>query len=138
MGAATENRQLLTDDEFLRGFEECVIVPFHHRDHIRAAWLYLRRQGYEQATISMLESIKRFARHHNVERMYHKTMTLAWMRLVQHALEQSPLENNFDAFAMAHPRLLDKRLIESFYSPELLATETARTGWVPPDRQSLP
>jgi hypothetical protein len=37
----------MTDEEFLRAFEACELSNgcFHHRDHIRLAWIYVHRYG---------------------------------------------------------------------------------------------
>ena len=127
----------LTDEGFLEGFENCTLVPFHHSDHIRAAWLYLGRHGYEEGTARMIASIKRFAHRHNVEGLYHETITQAWMWLVHRARLAAP-EAQFEAFAARRPDLFDKRALEAFYSPELLATPAAKETWVLPDRRPLP
>jgi len=41
----------MTDTEFLRAFENCEIAngDFHHRDHIRLAWIYLQLYGGQAA-----------------------------------------------------------------------------------------
>ena len=51
------------------------------------------------------------------------------MKLVIHAVAAAPADL---------PILLDKKYIERFYSPELLATDAARTLFVEPDRSALP
>ena len=35
----------MTDSEFVDSFEDCTLpsTAFHHRDHVRLAWIYLRR-----------------------------------------------------------------------------------------------
>lgn len=126
-----------TDATFLAGFEDCSLVPFHHGDHIRAAWLYLEQYGYEEGTERMIASIKRFAHHHNVNTLYHETITRAWMWLVHRARLETPA-TEWEAFAAQHPDLLNKGAIQAFYSPELLATPAAKESWVPADRRPLP
>ena len=137
MAVQPEDIARLTDDEFLAGFEDCTIVPFHHRDHVRAAWIYLRRHNYAEAASHMAESVRRFAIRHNVPAMYHETVTQAWMQLVHAAMLETP-EEQFGAFIARHAELLNKHALEAFYSSELLASEQARAGWVPPDLQPLP
>ncbi len=117
----------LNDDEFVRAFESCELSPdlFHHRDHIRLARIYLDRLGAAAAIERFRAAIIRFAAHNCVSDKYHETITIAWMRLVIAASEDD------DA-------LFDKKHIERFYSPELLATEEARSSFVEPDRARLP
>ena len=52
----------MTDEEFLAHFEFCTLEEFHHEDHIRMAWIYLRKFGYETGSTKCKECIKKFAR----------------------------------------------------------------------------
>ena len=85
----------------------------------------------------MIASIKRFAHRHNVEGLYHETITQAWMWLVHRARLETPA-TQWETFAALRADLLDKHALEAFYSPELLATPAAKETWVPPDRRPLP
>ncbi len=44
----------------------------------------------------------------------------------------------FAELLAAWPELLDKNTLQQYYSPELLASESARAKFVPPDRKALP
>ena len=124
----------MSDDEFVRAFESCELSPdlFHHRDHIRLARIYVELDGAAKATERFRTHLRKFAEHIGKGDKYHETITVAWMRLVVHATAAGELEN------LELEKLMDKRYIERFYSPELLATEAARTGFVEPDRAGLP
>jgi hypothetical protein len=117
----------LGDDEFVRAFESCELNEdlFHHRDHIRMARIYFDRFGAEEATNRFRDAITRYAAHLGKADRYHETITIAWMRLV---ISTPPADS---------AKLLDKKYIETFYSPELLATEAARIRFVEPDRMPL-
>jgi hypothetical protein len=130
----------LTDLEFLRAFEACELSNerFHHRDHIRLAWIYLQRYGEREARQLMASAIRKFAAHHGNSDKYHETITVAWLRLVASAMTRVPRQASFDALTTASPELLDKRTIEKFYSTAALSSEAARTSWVQPDLQPLP
>ena len=80
----------MTDEEFLEAFEDCTLEEFHHADHIRMAWLYLRQFGYEIGSAKVKEGIKRFAAAKNATTLYHETITEFWIRLVQHVIENHP------------------------------------------------
>jgi hypothetical protein len=125
---------MMSDDEFVRAFESCELSPdlFHHRDHIRLARIYVELDGAAKATERFRTHLRKFAEHIGKGDKYHETITVAWMRLVVHATAAGELEN------LELEKLMDKRYIERFYSPELLATEAARTGFVEPDRAGLP
>ena len=129
-----------SDEDFLRAFEDLSFPAdqFHHREHIRVAWLYLKSSDATRAAERMCSGILRFANHHGATQKYHHTLTLAWMRLVADALVETPEGCNFTQFLSAHPELADKSLLAKYYSHELLQTNGARQGWVEPDLQPLP
>ena len=130
----------MTDQEFLRAFENCELgnEGFHHRDHIRLAWIYQRRYGEPEARQHMSEAIKRFAAFHGKTDKYHETITLAWLRLVADAMTRVPGGTTFDKLTLLSPELLDKRTLDKFYSTDALASDVARNSWVLPDLQPLP
>jgi hypothetical protein len=129
-----------SDDEFLRAFEDLSFPAdlFHHREHIRVAWLYLKSLDATRAAERMAAGIRRFAAHHRATQKYHHTITLAWVRLVAAALLESPEGHTFEQFLAANPELNDKNLLAGYYSNELLETPVARERWVEPDLQPLP
>jgi hypothetical protein len=129
-----------SDEDFLRGFEDLSLPAelFHHREHIRAAWLYLKSSDASRAAERMSAGIRRFANHQGATQKYHHTLTLAWMRLVATSLVETPEDDSFEKFLAAHPELGDKNILGKFYSSELLQSTAAREGWVEPDLQPLP
>jgi hypothetical protein len=124
----------MTDDEFVRAFESCGLSPdlFHHSDHIRLARIYVDRHGAAEAAERFRTYLRKFAAHIGKSDKYHETITVAWMRLVARARAAGELEK------LELEKLMDKKYIEKFYSPELLASEAARTQFVEPDRAELP
>lgn len=127
----------LSDDEFLAGFEAATLTKFHHADHIRAAWIYLRRLPSPQAAERMAGSLRHFAAVKGTHQKYHETITHAWMLLIADAFEQDRQATDFNAFTAAHPELLDIHTLGRFYSSQSLATSSARTSFVPPDLSPL-
>ena len=130
----------MTDKEFVRSFEACELSneSFHHRDHIRLAWIYLQRYSEAEAQRRMREAIRRFAAHYGKRDKYHETITVAWLRLVAGARKSLTPQATWDELMMAAPELLDKRTIENFYSAGILTSDLARVSWVEPDLQPLP
>ena len=130
----------LNDNEFRRAFESCELPnsAFHHGDHIRAAWLYVRRFGVSEAESRLSEGILRFATHHGGPQKYHHTMTVAWVRLIAVAHRDTPALDRFEDFLAAHPHLLDMRALSKYYSASRLGSPAARAAWVEPDLQTLP
>ena len=129
-----------SDEDFLRAFEDLSLPVdlFHHREHIRVAWLYLKSSDASRAAERMTASILRFANHHGATQKYHHTLTLAWMRLVAAALVETPEGCSFEEFLATHPELADKNILGKYYSKELLQATAAREGWAEPDLQPLP
>jgi len=129
----------MTDADFVAAFENCELPKdeFHHRNPLRLAWLYLRREPYDAAVRLMESSIRRFAAHHGALDKYHHTITLLWMRLVAVAAADDH-HATFDGFMTAHEDLLDKGVPAHFYSADRLSSAAARTGWLDPDRRPLP
>lgn len=137
---ATYGSYLLDEDEFVAAVEECRFAnaEFRHADHIRLAWIYVRRYGARQAEERILETIRRFAISQGHERKYHGTLTRAWLRLVATAQHLTPGATGFDDFIAKHGWLLDRSALTAFYSDSRLSSEAARSGWADPDRRPLP
>jgi hypothetical protein len=130
----------LSDDQFVAAMEQLHVANsnFHHRDHIRLAWAYLRNFDLPLAEQNISHCIRRFAAHNSAPHKYHHTITLAWMRLVAAAMRLTPAIHTFAEFAAAHPFLFDPRLPWTFYSGASLSSDAARTAWVDPDLHPLP
>ena len=122
----------MTGAEFLRAFEDTTLEPFHHRDHLRVTFLYLRQFGEQETRRRLGPAILRYAAARNGAGKYHETITQAWISLV--AAAQA---DDFEAMLAAHPHLLDKNLLDRYYSRELLHSAEARARWVEPDKTRL-
>ena len=129
-----------SDDEFLEAFESGTLPTseFHHRDHLRMAWLYVTRLGAPQAAARVLETLLRFAARQGAAQIFHVTLTHVWVHLVAGARAGAPPGEGFAAFLERNPQLLDKTLPERHYAKETLASAAAKAGFLPPDRSPLP
>jgi hypothetical protein len=135
----------MTDDEqFLAEFEACrwPLEQWHHRQHIKVAYLYLRRYPLDAAMDRVRERIKAHNAAHQIPESptggYHETMTQAWMRLVHVALcEYGPAETA-DNFFEQHPELSEKKALRLFYSRELFMSPQAKIEFIEPDLAPLP
>jgi hypothetical protein len=124
----------MTDTEFLHAFNDTTLEPFHHRDHLRVTFLYLRQFGETGTRERLGPAILRYASARNGAEKYHQTITLAWISLVAGA---SASAHDFDAMLTGHPHLLDKNLLDRYYSTTVLQSSEARERWVEPDREPL-
>jgi hypothetical protein len=130
----------LDEDEFVSRVESCCYPNerFRHGDHIRLAWIYVRRYGAREAEKRITTTIQRFATSLGHEKKYHETLSRAWLRLVAVAHALTPKIASFDEFTTKHGWLLDRSALTTFYSGRCLSSEAARHGWVEPDRTPLP
>src|SRR5215470_7482172 len=67
----------MDDDAFLQAFETGTLpnAAFHHRDHLRLTWLYLRRDGPELGAEHIVDGIRHFATIHGAANRFHVTLT---------------------------------------------------------------
>ncbi len=130
----------LSEEELMDQMERCVYpnTEFHHADHIRLGWFYLRIYGYSAAAERMQKTILRFAVSLGKAEKYHTSMTIGWMRLIEAGIQCTPQSSGFAEFLEAHPWLLNRAALLAFYSRERLESEEARTAWVEPDLYRLP
>lgn len=137
---STCGSRLLGEDEFAEAIEQCryTNAEFRHADHIRLAWIYVRRYGARMAEERIIETIRRFAASQGHESKYHETQTRAWLRLVASAAHLTPAITAFDEFIARHGWLLDRDALSAFYSSPRLSSDAARHEWIDPDRRPLP
>jgi hypothetical protein len=132
------------DESFLAAFEAGTwpFEKWHHREHIRVAYLYLCRFAYAQALEKMRSGIKALNIAHKVperpDRGYHETITQAWMRLTHQALRASGKSETSDEFLSRHTALISKETLLAHYTKERLMSADARRQFVEPDLKPLP
>jgi hypothetical protein len=128
----------MTDDEFLTALENCRLPEseFHHVDHVRAGYLYLRAGGFPQALERVRSAIRNYAAHLGKADKYHETITVACLALIaQHICERGDAGGWID-FRRSNPELLAKDLILQYYDRSQLDTDLARRTFVLPRRAS--
>lgn len=136
--------EVLNDETFISRFEASTfpLEHWHHREHIKAAYLYLRAHPFEIAVERMRSGILALNAAHGVPdeptRGYHETMTQAWMRLVQVTLCEYGLASTADEFFELHPQLAEKKVLRLFYSRERMMSAEAKARFVEPDLAPLP
>lgn len=135
----------MSDDETLLTQFESTAWPvgeWHHRQHIKLAYLYLRKYPFEVATRRMREGLQAYNAAHHVpellDRGYHETMTQVWMRLVHLTLCEFGPSESADAFVDQHTQLLSKRAPLFFYSRDRIMSLGAKMQFVAPDLAPLP
>ena len=125
----------MTDTEFLEAFEACTLPSseFHHRNHVRLAWLLFQREPFIEAAAHFIRSLKRYAESLGASGLYHETITWAYLVAIheRHVRGQSA---DWEAFAGTNADLFEKGFLERYYRPETLKSEHARKVFVMPDR----
>ena len=81
------------DFDFLSRFENCEIEPenFHHREHIRIAYILLTKLSVEKALLKLKDDLLSFLDYIGADKSkYHETLTCAWLLAVNHFMHLSP------------------------------------------------
>jgi len=134
----------MDDETFLAQFESAALplADWHHRQHLKVAYLYLRRHPFERALERMRSGIRAYnAAHHVPEgptRGYHETMTRAWLHLVHLTLCEFGPSGSADEFVDQHPQLQSMRALLFFYSRDLIMSLRAKHDFLAPDLAPLP
>lgn len=124
----------MTDDELVQGFEAASLPSFAHADHVRLTILYLARHGREETERRLFEGLRRFAAAKGVPEKFHVTMTIAWLDLVEDAMQRHPNAGDPAVLVAVCPELLNRDALLRFYTSERLMSDDARRQWIPPDR----
>lgn len=127
-----------TDAELLERFESNTLDParFSHREHVRVAWLLLRRDGLVAALGGYRTRLQQLTSRVGKPEVYHETITFASLLLVWDRLGDA--SETFSDFAARCPELFVKpSLLDRLYQPATLASRRARERFVLPDSWNL-
>ena len=128
---------MMPADNFIRDFEACTLPEscFRHRDHIRLAWLYLREQPLAEALMRFSDGLKRYAASLGKAGLYHETITVAYLALVNERMARQNRPGEWAEFADANPDLFSHpAALKSYYRDATLQSDLAKTVFVLPDR----
>jgi hypothetical protein len=130
----------LDDRAFVAAFRDTTLPAsaFHHRDHVRMAWLYVRECGPVDAAPRFVADLQAFARAKGVPGLYHATITMAYIALIAERQHAQPAAT-WEAFAASHPDLLTWKpgVLDRYYSSERLWSDAARAQFLLPDRVAV-
>jgi hypothetical protein len=113
-------------NELLSSFEAGTLgnADFPHEAHVRVTWELTRRYEREEAFRRLVAGIRGIAARAGRPDAYHETITRAWFELITSVSDLAD-----------HSELLDRRLLDRYYSPGALAA--GREHWVEPDLRPL-
>ena len=125
----------MTDHEFADAFERCAVPAdsFHHRDHVRLAWVYLRDLPLLDALTRFTSSLKRFAAFNGHPELYHETITWAYLLLIHERMQREP-SPDFETFAAGNVDLFAWKpsILERYYDRATLDSQLARRTFLMP------
>jgi hypothetical protein len=131
----------LEDESLVEAFERAEIseYQFSHVEHVRVAWWYLSHHPFVEARDRFSEALRRFAASKGKAERYHETITVAYLLVIAHRIQQTPALI-WSVFADAHADLLSHTppILARYYSDETLISERATREFVLPDRAALP
>lgn len=112
-----------------------------HHEHLRVAWMFLKRHPLDEAHILMRVGIIRLNAFHGLvetpSRGYHETLTRVWLTLVgaQMKITDAPSSDTF--LAACGDKLRREAVFEHYSRDHVLGTR-ARAAFAEPDLRPLP
>lgn len=124
-----DSRSEITIDALERG--DIDAAAFDHEAHVFAAWQFISAMPLPEAIQRFSAALKRLTRDLGVPEKYHGTVTWFYLLLIA---ERRQSGEEWCAFRAANRDLFERDLLSRYYTPERLASEEARAGFVLPDR----
>ena len=128
----------LTDDEFVARFEDATLPneSFHHRDHVRMAFLYLCRYPALEAIQRFSASLARFAAAKGKPGLYNETVTWAFLFLIRERMARGGGNPTWEEFVAENADLLnwENNILRRYYRDSTLKSNLARSTFVLPDK----
>ena len=129
-----------TTDKFLISEFEQGRAPgeFHHADHVRVAFAYVREFPMPEALARFSAALKRFAALKGKPNLYHETITWAYLLLIGERIARAGKGQSWEEFSAENVDLLVWKggIIERYYRRETLELNLARGTFLFPDAKS--
>jgi hypothetical protein len=127
----------MSHEELIRRFEAGAIpeASFHHADHVRLAFAYLRQHPPLQALERFSTALKRFAATRGKTRLYNETITCAYFFLIQERMARCE-GADWEEFARQNSDLLISKngILSRYYGDTTLTSDLARKVFLLPDK----
>lgn len=120
--------------EMARSFEAQDLDPaaFRHGDHVCVAYEMLRTYDFVDAAARYAGTIKSMAARAGVHDKFNATITLAFLSLIAERMGSTE-HSGYDDFISRNQDLLSKDVLQTWYSPERLRSDLARSVFLMPD-----
>ena len=129
----------MTDHDLLEQFERATLPPehFHHREHVRVAFLYLSKYSVLEALQKFCAALRKFAAAHGKPQLYHQTITWAYVFLIGERMARAGHKLSWEDFARDNPDLLiwKNGLLQRYYREETLNSDLAKSNFILPDKR---
>jgi len=127
----------MSDQEIICQFESGALPPgsFHHADHVRLAFAYLREYPPLTALDKFCSGLKQFAARLGKPEKYNETITYAYLFLIREKMALCS-GAEWDEFAQRNPELLiwKNGILNRYYQSKTLESDFARKVFVFPDK----
>jgi hypothetical protein len=128
----------MNDSEWMEDFESCTLPSdsFHHVDHVKMAFLYLRKYKPLEALGHFSSALTRFATAHGKPNLYNETITWAFLLLIRERIARTNFPQTWSEFSATNTDLLrwDDNILKKYYRPETLTSELAKRVFLFPDK----
>jgi hypothetical protein len=128
----------MSDAELVERFERADVAELHHPDHVRVAFAYLRVLPLLDAIGRFTAALRRFAAAQGKPRLYHETITWAFLFIIHERMQRTP-GAAWETFIAENGDLLRWKpsVLERYYPAEVLQSELARRVFLLPARNEL-
>lgn len=131
----------MTDRELIDRFEKNLTPEdsFHHADHVRLAFAYLRKYPVPRALAQFSRALKRFAESRGKTQLYNETITCAYFYLIHERMARCE-KLGWEEFAEKNPDLLvwNEGILTRYYCGATLKSDLARKVFILPDKALHP
>jgi len=129
----------MTDREAIDRFETGTVPEsgFHHADHVRLAFAYLRNYPVLSALEKFSAALKQFAARRGKTQLYNETITWAYIFLIAERIARSSeAQLDWDHFTKQNPDVLVRRngMLNRYYEDATLTSDLARRAFIFPDK----
>jgi hypothetical protein len=131
-------RPALNEAEWMQAFEQCALPSdsFHHEEHVKMAFLYLKKFEPLEALSRFSSNLTRFAKAHGKPNLYNETITWAFFLLIRERIARANSSQTWAEFSASNPDILrwEDNILKKYYRPETLASALAKNVFLFPDK----
>jgi hypothetical protein len=128
----------LNETEWMEAFEKCALPngSFHHEEHVKMAFLYLKKFTPLEALNRFSSGLARFAWANGKPDLYNETITWAFFLLIRERIARANSPQTWAEFSASNADLLcwENDILKKYYRPETLASALAKSVFLFPDK----